>query len=84
MHQLDQMLYRTRQRAGLDGVRVGAHIWRHTWVTQSLEAGMPIHQVSRLAGHASVTVTDTVYARNFTSHQARQGAISVLDHYRSK
>ncbi|MCL6521846.1 MAG: tyrosine-type recombinase/integrase [Firmicutes bacterium] len=38
------------------------HDPRHTWATLQLRAGTPIHVVSKLLGHLSVTVTLAVYA----------------------
>lgn len=78
---LDRLLYRLRDRAGAEnfqGVRVHAHIARHTYAVRSLEAGMDIYSVSRLMGHSGIEVT-TGYAKAFTSRQARQRAVSVLD-----
>jgi len=36
---LDRMLYRLRDRAGLQGIRGGAHVWRHTHAYRYIAAG---------------------------------------------
>jgi site-specific recombinase XerD len=78
---LDRLLYRLRDRAGVEhftGVRVNAHRCRHTYAVRSLEAGMDVYQLSRLMGHSSVAVTEG-YLKAYTSRQARRHAVSVLD-----
>lgn len=39
----------------------GFHCFRHTVITERLARGVPMHAVSRLAGHSSVAVTDARY-----------------------
>ncbi len=51
-------------RAGL-GRRITPHVLRHTTATQAVNSGMPIEDVSKLLGHASVATT-MIYAK--TSH----------------
>jgi site-specific recombinase XerD len=83
---LDQLLYRTRRRAGaghFTGVRVSAHTFRHTYAVRSLEAGTDIYKLSRLMGHSTVATTEG-YLKAFTSRAARQGGVSVLDALSSK
>lgn len=43
------------RRAGLDG---GVHTLRHTYISHLVMAGVPIRTVQKLAGHASVAVTE--------------------------
>jgi site-specific recombinase XerD len=74
---LDRMLYRLRDRAGLQGVRVGAHVWRHTYAYNYVAAGGDVFRLSRLLGHSSVAVTQ-LYLSAFTARDARRG-LSVLD-----
>jgi site-specific recombinase XerD len=79
---LDRLLYRLRDRAGREhfsGVRVSAHVLRHSYAVFSLEAGMDLMRLSRLMGHSSVTTTE-IYLKTYTSRQARTSSISVLDH----
>jgi integrase/recombinase XerD len=71
------MLYRLRDRAGLQGVRVGAHVWRHTHAYRYIAAGGDLFRLARLMGHSSVVVTQG-YLTAFDSREARRG-FSVLD-----
>lgn len=78
---IDQVLYRLRDTAGaahFKNVRVSAHTFRHTYAVRSLEAGLDLYKLSRLLGHTSVMTTEN-YLKAFSSRQARQGSISVLD-----
>lgn len=43
-------------RAGIDR-RIGPHALRHTWITQALDAGVPLRDVQHDAGHAHPTTT---------------------------
>lgn len=45
------------QAAGLDAAKVHPHAFRHTFVTMSLEAGVPLHLVQRDARHADPRTT---------------------------
>ncbi len=74
---LDRRLYKLRDQAGLQGVRVGAHTWRHTMAFNFIAAGGDIFRLSRLLGHSSVAVTQG-YLSAFNSREARKGS-SVLD-----
>jgi integrase len=47
------------QRAGLSGL--GLHVLRHTFGSQLLAAGEDLATVSKLMGHASVSITANVY-----------------------
>lgn len=40
---------------------VGAHVWRHTFATWKLQAGVPITLVSRWLGHAKISITVDIY-----------------------
>lgn len=50
-----------RKRAGLG--KVGIHILRHSWATNALGAGITPKAVSLALGHATVTFTETHYAK---------------------
>ena len=54
-----------RKRAGIG--EVGIHVLRHTWATQALAAGLPPKAVSLALGHASVSFTESQYARFLTT-----------------
>jgi len=55
-HQAARMVARWARAAGLTK-RISPHSLRHTMVTLSLEAGVPIHVVQDAAGHASPETT---------------------------
>lgn len=74
---LDRLLYRLRDRAGLRGVRVGAHVWRHTYAFNFIAQGGDVLRLSRLLGHTSVATTQG-YLSAFSARDARRGQ-SVLD-----
>jgi site-specific recombinase XerD len=74
---LDRVLYRLRDAAGLDGVRVGAHVWRHSYAFAYIAAGGDLMRLCRLMGHSSVMVTQG-YLTAFSAREARRG-YSVLD-----
>ncbi|HXI18457.1 MAG TPA: site-specific integrase, partial [Chloroflexota bacterium] len=52
-------LYRLLRTAGLP--RVTIHQLRHSWASLHIEAGTPLHEVSKLAGHTSERVTFGTY-----------------------
>lgn len=68
---LDQMLYRLRDGAGLEGTEVRAHVLRHTYAVNALRAGIDIKRLSLLMGHSSVAVTER-YVRDFQQREARK------------
>jgi site-specific recombinase XerD len=37
------------------------HQWRHRWCRKRIQEGMPLPQVSQLAGHKTITVTADFY-----------------------
>jgi integrase len=49
------------ERAGLDTDGVGLHTLRHSAATGMLDAGVPLHVVSRILGHSSVAITGDIY-----------------------
>jgi integrase len=65
------MLYRIRDQADIEGVRVSAHTFRHSFARMWLEHGGEVYSLSRLLGHTNVQITE-VYLRDFQSRPARQ------------
>ncbi len=57
---VSEILDRYKIKIGIDG-RCSPHQWRHRWCRKRLQDGMPLAQVSQLAGHASITVTADFY-----------------------
>lgn len=54
-----ELVTKAFRRANVPG---GAHSLRHTFVTEALEAGVPVHIVQKLAGHSAVQTTLGHYA----------------------
>lgn len=52
------------------------HSLRHGAATRMLEAGVPVHEVAAILGHATPTQTLTTYAHSV--EKARRGALEVL------
>ncbi|WP_070158481.1 tyrosine-type recombinase/integrase [Nesterenkonia sp. PF2B19] len=59
-----------RARAAGFTKRPKVHSLRHSHASHLLAAGMPMHEVSRRLGHASLSITDDVYAHIVPSRQA--------------
>jgi integrase len=51
-----------RRKLKLDA-RVCAYVFRHTYLTEALEKGIPIATVAELAGHADTTMVAKVYSK---------------------
>lgn len=66
---VERMIRKIRERAGMGDRRITPHTFRHTTATQALQSGMPVTDIQQLLGHASVNTT-MVYAH--TSHEAVQ------------
>jgi len=47
---------------GLDLPRITPHVLRHTAATNALQAGVPVHAVARMLGHADPAITLRTYA----------------------
>jgi site-specific recombinase XerD len=73
---LDQMLYRLAEWARVEDAH--AHKFRHTFAVNYLAAGGDLFDLARLMGHSTTEVT-RLYLETYSSTQARQKGISVLD-----
>ncbi len=62
------LVLRLRRRTGIN---FDPHWCRHTMATRALRDGVPIEVVSKLLGHASITITSTVYG-HLTVEDARK------------
>jgi site-specific recombinase XerD len=56
-HCIWRIVHRAGKRAGLDGVRIGAHTLRHSFATHLLNRGADIRYIQALLGHSKVTTT---------------------------
>jgi integrase len=62
------------KKAGIAGV--GLHTLRHSAATMMLEAGVPIHVVSRVLGHSGINITVDIYGH--VSDEASRSAMEML------
>jgi integrase/recombinase XerD len=69
---LRKLLPRLARQAGLTR-RVSPHSLRHTRAREWADAGLPVHQVRDLLGHASLATTDN-YLRSLGSERYMAGA----------
>jgi site-specific recombinase XerD len=67
---VNQALERIGRRAGLHGVRMSPHTFRHTFARGWLENGGEIFKLSRVLGHSEMQTTQ-IYLRDFQSREAR-------------
>ena len=74
LHGVEQMLQEVEKRAGITGVRVSPHTFRHTFARMFLENGGDVYKLSLLLGHSSVMVTEN-YLKDFESRIARQDQV---------
>jgi integrase len=49
-------------------VRGNLHMFRHTFATRQLHAGVPIAVVSKILGHGSISTTLNIYAHVLAEH----------------
>src|SRR5579875_4429 len=66
-----QLLVGVGHRAGITGVRMSAHTFRHTFARMYLSNGGDVYKLSRLMGHSEVQITET-YLKDFQSREARK------------
>ncbi len=66
-----QLLSDIGDRAGVSGVRMSAHTFRHTFARMYLGNGGDVYKLSRLMGHSEVQITET-YLKDFQSREARK------------
>jgi site-specific recombinase XerD len=66
----NQALERIGLRAGITGVRMSPHTFRHTFARGWLKNGGEIFKLSRVLGHSEMQTTQ-IYLRDFQSREAR-------------
>ncbi len=65
-----QALERIGQTAGIQGVRLSPHTFRHTFAVSWLKNGGDIFHLSRILGHTEMQTTQ-IYLKDFQSREAR-------------
>lgn len=61
------------EEAGLDKSTISPHCFRHTYVTESLNLGIPIQDVADLVGHADISTTRRyAHTNNILTHNPAQ------------
>jgi site-specific recombinase XerD len=63
-------IQRAGQEAGIEGVRLSPHTFRHTFAKSYLANGGDIFSLSRLLGHSDVKTTE-IYLKDYRSSDAR-------------
>ncbi|GCE27068.1 tyrosine recombinase XerD [Dictyobacter alpinus] len=64
-------LKKVKDVSGVEGVRVSAHTFRHTFAKFYLERGGEVFKLSREMGHSTVQVTE-LYLKDYRSSEARK------------
>jgi hypothetical protein len=67
---VSQLVQRIGERAGITGMRISPHTFRHTFARGWLENGGEIFKLSRVLGHSEMQTTQ-IYLRDFQSREAR-------------
>jgi integrase len=80
---------RMYDRDGRDAPRITAHDFRRVFATDSLSAGLPIHILAKLLGHAQISTTqgyaavfDEDVIRHYRTHLSRRRALRPPEDYR--
>ena len=69
--------YTARDAAGITKVG-GIHMLRHCFATHLLEAGVDLHSISKLLGHAQLSTTSRYLRMARPGHSAGGGALALL------
>ena len=54
---IQRLVRRLKARVGIAGI-VTPHVFRHTFATELIEDGFPLHEVQRLLRHANIATTE--------------------------
>ena len=60
-----------KKASGIEGVRVSAHTFRHTFAKFYLQRGGEVFKLSREMGHSTVQVTE-IYLKDYRSSETRR------------
>ena len=58
---------------------ITSHIFRKTFITRMCESGMNVRDIMKIAGHADIQTTMTIYAQ--VTERMRQADLKKLEHY---
>ena len=75
-HEAKTPWIRARKAAGVPWLRI--HDLRHAYAIKLAEAGVPMHFISKVLGHASVDFTEKIYAK-FSPESATRAVLAVLE-----
>jgi integrase/recombinase XerD len=65
------IIKRIQHKCGMGGMKVSAHVFRHTFAKMYLARGGEVFKLSREMGHSEVQVTE-IYLKDFGSSEARK------------
>lgn len=68
---ISALMNRLKKLTGIDGVRLSAHTFRHTFSKMYLQEGGDVFSLSRELGHSDIRTTQR-YLEDFTSENARK------------
>lgn len=60
-----------KKASGIEGVRVSAHTFRHTFAKFYLQRGGEVFKLSREMGHSTIQITE-IYLKDYRSSEARR------------
>lgn len=63
-------LYRLAQKAGVD--RLSPHVFRHTFATRCIEAGMRPKTLQKILGHSSIHITMNLYVHVLEEEKTKE------------
>ncbi len=68
---VSSMLKEVKKASGIEGVRVSAHTFRHTFAKFYLQLGGEVFKLSREMGHSTIQITE-IYLKDYRSSEARR------------
>jgi len=75
-HAVYDSVKKLARRAGLDPKKISPHVFRHTFATELVRAGVNIRTVQELLGHADLSTTARYLAVDM---EQKRSAVAVLD-----
>ena len=75
-HAVYDSVKKLARRAGLDPKKISPHVFRHTFATELVRAGVDIRTVQELLGHADLSTTARYLAVDMGQ---KRSAVEMLD-----